>query len=135
MKKALLTLVTTVLMSGTAFAQAPRGILAADTNSDGSVSRAEYIAMNIARFARMDANHDNRLSIEERIPERAPNNLPALDPNAPIRPGDVDADRDHCVSREEFFFNIALIFSRFDANDDDAVSADEIAPVLSFQER
>lgn len=113
-----------------AIAAAPYGVLQADTNGDGAVSRAEFIAMNTARFNRMDVNHDSYLSFEERIPERAPNNLPKLDPKTPWRPGNTDADNDQRVSRDEFFFNIGMIFLRYDGNHDDQISGDEIAPEL-----
>ena len=128
MRRTLLTFATTALLSGAVYAQAPHGILDADTNKDGAVSRAEFVAMNAARFVRMDKNQDGRLSFEERIPERAPNGLRPLDPAAPWRPGDADANGDHFITRDEFFLNVGIIFARFDANRDDQIAGDEIAP-------
>ena len=37
----------------------------ADANGDGVVTRAEYLAAVDARFARMDANHDGVLTLDE----------------------------------------------------------------------
>lgn len=128
MKRILLAATIAAFAPQAAIAAAPHGVLQADTNGDGAVSRAEFIAMDTARFNRMDRNHDSFLSFEERIPERAPNNLPKLDPNAPWRPGNTDANGDKLVSRDEFFFNIGMIFLRYDANHDDQVSGEEIAP-------
>ena len=42
------------------------GILQADANGDGAVSRAEYQAWADQRFARMDLNHDGRITADER---------------------------------------------------------------------
>lgn len=36
-----------------------------DSNNDGSISRAEFLAGGDARFQRMDANHDGRVTQEE----------------------------------------------------------------------
>src|SRR2546428_9345998 len=121
MRRISLAFATTALMTGTAYAQAPHGILDADTNKDGTVSRAEFVAMNAARFLRMDRNRDGRLSFAERIPERAPNGLRPLDSTAPWRPGDADANGDHLITRDEFFLNLGIIFARFDANGDDQI--------------
>lgn len=128
MKRIMLAALLAASAPHAASAAAPHGVLQADTNGDGAVSRAEFIAMNAARFNRMDVNHDSYLSFEERIPERAPNNLPKLDPKAPWRPGNTDADNDQRVSRDEFFFNIGMIFLRYDTNRDEQISGQEIAP-------
>jgi len=36
-----------------------------DANGDGNISRAEWDAMGVAQFQRMDANHDGRVTREE----------------------------------------------------------------------
>ena len=131
MRRILLAFATTALLPGVAHAQVPHGILEADTDRDGAVSRAEFLAMNAARFARMDKNRDGLLSFEERIPERAPNGLRPLDSTAQWRPGDVDANGDRFVTRDEFFLNLGLIYARFDPNGDDQVAGSEIAPAGS----
>ena len=38
----------------------------ADTNHDGKISRAEFLAARDARFTQMDANHDGSLQASER---------------------------------------------------------------------
>ncbi len=47
-------------------AEAPAGLLQRlDTNKDGKISAAEYRAPQLARFNKVDANHDGTASIEE----------------------------------------------------------------------
>lgn len=76
MKKPLLAL-TLVALAGAACAQEtpppgpPRGMMRADANGDGVVTKAEFTADNDARFARMDANHDGKLDASE-MPQRRP---------------------------------------------------------------
>lgn len=42
-----------------------RGHMRADANGDGVVTRAEFLAQAGARFDRMDANHDGKLTPDE----------------------------------------------------------------------
>jgi len=98
-------------------ARAPHAILDADKDGDGAISRAEFFAMNLARFDQMDADHDGRLSMAERT---APGGTP--------HPSPADLDGDGCVSKAEFFFNLGAIFTHFDANGDGRIAGDEIAP-------
>lgn len=72
MTKALLAFTLAIVSAGSGLAQdAPprsghgRGLLRADTNGDGVVTRAEFDADNNARFARMDLNHDGRIDASE----------------------------------------------------------------------
>ena len=48
-----------------AMAPPARGLMRADANGDGVVTRAEFLADAAARFDRMDANRDGRLTREE----------------------------------------------------------------------
>lgn len=114
--------------------QAPHGILIADTDKDGAVSRREYLAMNIARFDRMDADHDGRLTPEERTTERAPNAPPPATMPIP-HPSPADLDGDGFVSRAEFFFNVGTIYAHFDANNDGRIAGNEIAPEVKAPAR
>lgn len=72
--KPLFTL-TLIALAGTACAQdAPRpgparGMMRADANGDGVITRAEFDADNATRFARIDANHDGKLDASE-LPQR-----------------------------------------------------------------
>ncbi|WP_425229517.1 hypothetical protein [Sphingomonas sp.] len=43
----------------------PGGMMRADTDGDGAISRAEYLAAAGVRFDRMDANHDGKLTPDE----------------------------------------------------------------------
>ena len=59
----------TTAIAGAAFAiQAPRPMHAmkADTNGDGAVSKAEFLAKAETRFAAIDTNKDGKLTAEER---------------------------------------------------------------------
>lgn len=109
-----------------AAAKAPAGIVAdSDRDHDGRVTRSEYYISGETRFAGMDRDKDGYLSVEERVPARAPNGLP---PISRERPGDVDADGDARVSRTEFFYNRGILFARWDTNGDNAITADEAEP-------
>lgn len=72
MTKALFAFTLAVVSAGSGIAQdAPpkgghgRGLLRADTNGDGVVTKAEFDADNAKRFARLDANHDGRIDATE----------------------------------------------------------------------
>lgn len=47
-----------------------------DSNNDGVISRAEFLAGGAARFQRMDANHDGRVTREEAEAARPPHGPP-----------------------------------------------------------
>lgn len=47
-----------------------RGMLRADANGDGTITRAEYVAQTEARIAAMDTNKDGVISPEERAAAR-----------------------------------------------------------------
>ena len=139
MTRALPIAVATALLSSMVLGQspttrplAPHGLLDFDVNRDGCVTRGEYLANAIRRFMRMDANGNSSLTIQERNTERGPGSgLPLLRPASPggaPEAGIIDADGDGLVSRDEYFFNIGRIYSRYDANDDDKVTPDEVAP-------
>ncbi len=60
----------------------PGGMMLADTNKDGAISRAEFDAMSAQRFARLDANQDGRLDAGElRHGRKTPPPPPAAPPS------------------------------------------------------
>lgn len=94
-------------LAGGAFAQTPPDIVAAlDTNHDGAISRTEYTAMVEARFAHADANHDGRLTGDERS-------------NHHGQPGPEQ-------TQAEFSAQALGVFDGEDTNHDGAINGDEV---------
>ncbi|QNA83334.1 hypothetical protein G4G27_04435 [Sphingomonas sp. So64.6b] len=120
MKKLLLAaaLATTALAGGAAIAgqaepgQRGGGMMRADTDNDGAVSRAEARAQAEARFARMDTNNDGQLAGDE-LKHRG-------------RRGTTDGDATP-ITREAFLAKADERFAKLDTNNDGRISADEMA--------
>ncbi|MBT0669867.1 EF-hand domain-containing protein [Novosphingobium profundi] len=96
---------------------------AADTNHDGSISRAELIASRKANWQRMDRNKDGYFT---------KNDLPGMmqsrwdgDKLTALRT-EFDADHDGRLSRKEFVEGPTLGFDIADSNHDGAVSKSEM---------
>jgi len=130
-------------MSATAFAQttpdtprAPgRGLARSDSDGDGRVSKAEYLARADERFARMDKNGDGQLTPDEMAPRReAP--APAAGTDASPAPAGggmmsrmferLDTNHDGKVSREEYRAQAAERFDRMDTNHDGFLDQSEM---------
>ena len=110
---------------------APHAVAAFDTDGDGVVSRAEYLANAMKRFAHMDVDKNRMLTSAERNLERPPGSgMPLLDANKPPppQPNGADVDGDGLISIEEYYFNIGRIFARYDLNGDGRITPDEIMP-------
>lgn len=153
-------LLGTVALGGLAYAQSSPAQgsarpVKADTNGDGQITRAEFVAQAEASFARMDSNRDGVLTQEERRAgkpkrERGTGARPAA--YAPIqgaaaprqddamqaRPGGgmrgpggglarMDGDGDGRVTRAEFDTSSRTRFDRMDTNKDGTVDATEMA--------
>ena len=112
------------MLGGAAMAaqDAPQGrgggmMMRADTNGDGSISRAEFTAQAEARFARMDKNGDGFITADEMGGKggRGGGRLMA-----------ADTDHDGKVSHAEFTAMAAARFARMDANNDGEITADEM---------
>ena len=132
MKKAAITLSLLAAIAATAaVAHEGRGpgrmaerLKAADTNTDGLISRAEAAALPrlAQRFDGIDANRDGQVSAEE---------LRAA--HAAHRGGKgrmfkrADADNDGRVSQQEFMARAASRFQRIDADGDGFVTREEAA--------
>jgi Ca2+-binding EF-hand superfamily protein len=104
MKKTLLIggLAALTLVGGAAVAQqaptASRGLARADTDGDGRLSQAEFVARRVDRLGAADANRDGSVTAEERraawTARRAERRTGAFDR--------LDADKDGMISRAEF---------------------------------
>jgi len=93
----------------------------ADTNKDGSVSKAEYDAARGALFARMDANGDGTIETSElRAWIRA---MPARIRDARFK--SLDANGDGKITADEFVARRKAMFDRIDGNGDGAVDKAE----------
>lgn len=97
---------------------------AADTNSDGAVSRAEFDTAHAARFAQQDANNDGQLARDEMHRGRGGR-------GGHHRGGGMhhltsaDANNDGNITRDEFLARPLEHFGRLDANNDGVISASE----------
>lgn len=96
-----------------------------DLNNDGRLTRAEARAARAAMFDRLDANHDNAVSAEERA--AAQRGRRAFDR--------ADANNDGRVSRAEFESQPMRLFDRFDADNNDVLDAEELAAMRAMAQR
>ncbi|WP_353204227.1 EF-hand domain-containing protein [Sphingomonas sp.] len=101
------------VLATTAFAQGGgMGMMRADTNGDGMISRAEATAQANARFDRMDANKDGTLTADER---QGPGG------RMMARAGGGDG----AMTRADFMARADRRFALIDTNKDGQLSADE----------
>ncbi len=91
-------------------------LMRADTNGDGVITRQEFMAASDARFARMDANKDGKLTADERQGRRG-GRMGAT----------ADANGDGVVTLDEQRAQAARTFDRLDRNKDGKIDASEIA--------
>lgn len=107
------------LLANAAALDAASLFASADTNGDGMVSKAEFLAARNARFDVLDADHDGYLVRDEMavaVPGlRGRVMLPVMFPQ-------FDANGDGKVSRQEFYAAPAPGFDMADANGDGMVS-------------
>ncbi|MCX7359788.1 MAG: hypothetical protein NT015_16825 [Alphaproteobacteria bacterium] len=122
------------LVAMPAFAQQGGGRLAmlqaADTNHDGSITRAEAQAARSAMFELIDSNDDGFVSEAERAAVSARS-------GGSGRNGfeGADANRDGRISRTEMANLPYRGFERLDRNHDDIVSTEELDLARRFLQR
>ena len=111
------------------------GVMRYDTNEDGIVDRAEWKAGQEARFKRLDANGDGKLTQDElfaRTPAVGnsvlPSDLQAGRQSAYFQR--LDADKDGVVTLVEFMAQADRNFARCDLNKDGRIDTAECRQAL-----
>lgn len=141
MRKALLALAFagSALAAAAAAAQTPPpppGPMAADADHGRVITRADYLADAARRFAQMDANHDGRVTPDERMAYRdAMRDRRIADGAAPPPApdgrhegrglGGPGGGRE--ITREDYMARAAERFDRMDANHDGRIDRTEMA--------
>ena len=111
------------------------GIMRYDTNKDGVVDRAEWKAGQEARFKRLDANGDGKLTQDElfaRTPATGNSVLPS-DRQSERQSAffqRLDANKDGVVTVEEFMAQADRNFARCDINKDGRIDTAECRQAL-----
>ncbi len=95
---------------------------AADSNSDGVLTRQEFDAGREAMFARLDADHDGQLSRGDR---RRHHGAGARGARHNDHGRNSDANNDGAITREEFLARPLQMFARIDSDSDGVISAEE----------
>lgn len=121
-----------VTLAGVAGAQAvpspARGPMRADTDRDGVVTRAEASAEADARFARMDADHDGRVTPEERRAAMRAMRAERQGGRRPDHGSGAERPRDGGgVTAAEFRERALARFDRADADRDGRIDRAELA--------
>lgn len=125
-KPAILICAAAILSCTAAEAQtrsnAGRFLEGADANHDGTITRAEFIALRTELFERWDRDGDGYAD----APRRRLAARSVSRPGAGLRE-QLDADGDGRVSRSEFVDGPTRAFDRADGNHDGRLDRDEIA--------
>ena len=103
----------------------PRGVLALDANSDGTLTRQEFDAGRAAEFTRLDANRDGQLAREEMHAGREHRGGRHGRGGGMHQLTAADANNDGNITRDEFLARPLEHFSRLDANSDGVIQASE----------
>lgn len=97
----------------------------ADTNNDGSVTRAEFTDARAAQFGKFDRNSDGYLDsndVPKRLAARREKNG-----GGELLAGQFDADGDGKVTKDEFVNGPTALFDRADSDKNDVLDAKELA--------
>jgi Ca2+-binding EF-hand superfamily protein len=115
-------LLGTTLLAGAAIAapqDRPMGgnmLAKADADSDGTITKAEYLADVDARFAKLDANKDGKIAKEER---------PGQGERGGRMMSRMDTDNDGAISLDEQHAQANRRFARLDTNGDGKIDKAE----------
>jgi len=110
----------------------PRGphvpplFLKLDRNNDAALDRAEALRPREQRFARLDANGDGRITVDEldaHLKQRLQRRLMRMRYRMLAR---FDADGDGVISKREFTDRAMRRFARIDLNEDGRVTPQEL---------
>lgn len=101
----------------------------ADADGDGVITRGEFAAARLARFSKMDRNHDGAVSKADfkRIVRFRPEAAERLDTLI----AEADANRDGKATRAEMAAAPMPIFDRADTNRDSRVDKAERAAIAA----
>ncbi|MDI1285177.1 MAG: EF-hand domain-containing protein [Reyranella sp.] len=116
-------------------AREPSGVMRYDTNKDGVVDRAEWTAGQQARFKRLDANGDGKLTQDELFarPPAAGNSVLPSDRQAGRQSAyfqRLDADKDGVVTLAEFMAVAEGNFARCDLDKNGRIDTAECRQAL-----
>lgn len=132
--KALLLLpaALTAFAAGSALAQqGPRaGFAEADVNNDARLSRLEFDAVRESLFARIDANDDDRLTLQELRnlrPDNAPRARQRPDRDQISKLRAIDRNNNRAIDIGEFRALGDQRFATLDRNRDGFITRDEMA--------
>lgn len=105
----------------------------ADVDNDGRLSRLEFDSVRETLFARLDANRDGRLTLQEMRelrPDDAPRARRRPDRDRLSKLRAIDLNHDRAIDIGEFRAMGAGRFAALDANRDGFITRDEMADVV-----
>ena len=123
------------------------GMMAADTNHDGIITKDEAIAAADRRFDQIDMNHDGKITPDEMMAYRdqmmarrgGGDNAPPPPPpgGAKHMPGmgrRADPNGDGVITRDEYRATAMARFDRMDANHDGKIDRTEMANLREMRQ-